>query len=78
MSSLDCSGYPLGLKGEEIPLMSRIINVVDSYDVMTSDRIYKKAIGQEDAIIELKQCSGTQFDPKIVTCLIDYIYESQA
>jgi diguanylate cyclase (GGDEF)-like protein/PAS domain S-box-containing protein len=74
----DGSGYPLGLKGEEIPLMSRIINVVDSYDVMTNDRIYKKAIGQEDAIMELKQCSGTQFDPKIVTCLIDYIHESQA
>jgi len=72
----DGSGYPLGLKGEEIPLMSRIINVVDSYDVMTNDRIYKKAIGKDDAIRELEQCSGKQFDPKIVKCFIDYIYEN--
>lgn len=73
----DGSGYPLGLKGEEIPLMARIINVVDSYDVMTNDRIYKKAIGTEDAIRELEQCSGTQFDPKIVKFFIEYLRERQ-
>ncbi|MDR3596423.1 HD domain-containing phosphohydrolase [Clostridium sp.] len=69
----DGTGYPLGLAKEEIPLMARIINVVDSYDVMTTDRIYKKAIDKEDAIKELKRCCGTQFDPKIVECFIDYI-----
>jgi len=73
----DGSGYPLGLKGAEIPLMARIINVVDSYDVMTNDRIYKNAIGVEDAIRELEQCSGTQFDPEIVKYFIDYICENQ-
>lgn len=72
----DGSGYPLGLKGEEIPLMARIINIVDSYDVMTNDRIYKKAIGKDEAIKELKRCSGTQFDPKIVEYFIDYIQDN--
>lgn len=69
----DGSGYPLGLNGKEIPLMSRIINIVDSYDVMTNDRIYKKAIGKTEAIKELKKCSGTQFDPEIVKYFIDYL-----
>lgn len=74
----DGNGYPLGLKGEEIPLMARIINVVDSYDVMTSDRIYKKAVTKEEARKELKKCSGTQFDPKIVEYFINYIDEQGA
>lgn len=69
----DGAGYPLGLSGEEIPLMARIINVADSYDVMTNDRVYKKAMTKEDAIKELKKCSGTQFDPKIVECFSDYL-----
>jgi diguanylate cyclase (GGDEF)-like protein len=69
----DGCGYPLGLKGEEIPLMARIINIVDSYDVMTTDRIYKRAMGKDEAIKELKKCSGTQFDPEIVECFIGYI-----
>lgn len=69
----DGNGYPLGLAGEEIPLMARIINVADSYDVMTNDRVYKKAICKEDAIKELKRCSGTQFDPQIVKCFTDYL-----
>jgi len=69
----DGCGYPLGLKGEEIPLMARIINIADSYDVMTTDRIYKKAMGKDEAIKELKKCSGTQFDPRIVECFIGYI-----
>lgn len=72
----DGKGYPLGLKGEEIPLISRIISIVDSYDVMTHDRIYKKAISKEDAIRELKVCSGTQFDPNIVKYFIEYLNES--
>lgn len=67
------SGYPKGLKGEEIPLLSRIINVVDSFDVMTHERIYKKAMDTQSAIEELKRCSGTQFDPLIVDIFIDYL-----
>ena len=62
----DGKGYPLGLKGEEIPLISRIISVVDAYDVMTNDRPYRKALKHESAMEELERCSGTQFDPVIV------------
>lgn len=69
----DGTGYPLGLAKEEIPLIARIINVVDSYDIMTTNKIYKKAVNKEEAIEELKRCSGTQFDPQIVNCFIDYI-----
>jgi diguanylate cyclase (GGDEF)-like protein len=60
------NGYPRGLKGEKIPLESRIINIVDAFDVMTHDRCYKKAISREEAIEELYRCSGTQFDPFLV------------
>jgi len=62
----DGTGYPRGQKGEEIPYLSRIINVVDSFDVMTHSRIYKEASDFSFAINELKSCSGTQFDPSIV------------
>jgi diguanylate cyclase (GGDEF)-like protein len=60
------NGYPRGLKGENIPLEARIINIVDAFDVMTHDRCYKKAVSREDAIEELYRCSGTQFDPLLV------------
>jgi diguanylate cyclase (GGDEF)-like protein/PAS domain S-box-containing protein len=69
----DGTGYPLGLAEKEIPLAARIINVVDSYDVMTNDRVYKKAMDKDEAIKELENCSGTQFDPKIVECFVEYI-----
>jgi len=49
------------------------VHIVDSYDVMTTDRIYKKAIGKYEALKELKKCAGTQFDPKMVECFVDYI-----
>lgn len=62
----DGSGYPLGIAGEEIPLMARIIAIADAYDVMTHDRVYRKAMNKEEAIKELKRCSGTQFDPELV------------
>lgn len=72
----DGKGYPIGLKGEEIPLLARIINVCDSYDVMTNTRVYnKKAKSKEDAIKELRRCSGTQFDPKIVDIFINILLE---
>ncbi|MFQ5901256.1 MAG: HD-GYP domain-containing protein, partial [Thermodesulfobacteriota bacterium] len=63
-------GYPDGLKGEAIPLLARILSVSDAYDSMTSDRPYRKAIGKERAIAELKRCSGTQFDPSVVDAFL--------
>jgi diguanylate cyclase (GGDEF)-like protein/PAS domain S-box-containing protein len=67
----DGKGYPQGLKGEEIPIICRIINIVDSFDVMTHDRIYKKAITYQEAEKELLRCSGTQFDPDLVKKIVD-------
>ncbi|MHB1377503.1 MAG: HD domain-containing phosphohydrolase [Candidatus Humimicrobiaceae bacterium] len=63
-------GYPQGLKGDDIPITSRIISIVDAYDVMANGRTYKKAITKKEAIKELKRCSGTQFDPKLVNIFI--------
>lgn len=73
----DGSGYPLGLKKDEIPLISRIINIADSYDVMTTDRPYKKAMSKEKAMCELKTCSGTQFDPNLVKYFIEFLEEEE-
>jgi diguanylate cyclase (GGDEF)-like protein len=69
----DGTGYPNGLKGESIPLISRIINVVDSFDAITNKRVYKDALSFDYAIEELKKCSGTQFDPRIVEKFIEII-----
>ena len=66
----DGTGYPNRLKGEEIPLIARIISAVDSHDVMVNDRPYHKAMPEEDAIAELKRCSGTQFDPDVVEAFV--------
>lgn len=63
----DGTGYPAGLKGDNIPLDARILSVADSYDSMTSSRPYReKATSPDEALEELKQCSGSQFDPNIV------------
>ncbi|MDF9407807.1 MAG: Cyclic di-GMP phosphodiesterase response regulator RpfG [Pelotomaculum sp. PtaB.Bin013] len=64
--SFDGKGYPLGLKGKNIPLECRILSIVDAYDAMTSDRPYRKAMMHKEAVDELKRCSGTQFDPLLV------------
>lgn len=58
-------GYPRGLRGEEISLQARIIAVADAFDAMTRDRTYGKALSEEEAINEIRRCSGTQFDPEI-------------
>ncbi|MEK7858948.1 MAG: HD domain-containing phosphohydrolase [Elusimicrobiota bacterium] len=63
-------GYPEALKGEEIPLGSRIVAVIDAWDAMTSDRPYRKALGREVAISELRKGAGTQFDPRVVEAFL--------
>lgn len=62
----DGSGYPEGLKGDEIPYLARVLHVIDAYGAMTADRAYRDAMTPEDAIAELRKHSGTQFDPAIV------------
>ncbi|HNY12778.1 MAG TPA: GAF domain-containing protein [Candidatus Wallbacteria bacterium] len=62
----DGTGYPDHLKGDDIPLGARILNLADSFDVMTTSRTYKTAMSFENAIVEVERCSGTQFDPKVV------------
>ena len=66
---MDGSGYPEGLRGDVIPLASRIIAVADAFDAMTSNRPYRAALSREDAISELHRCSGSQFDPQCVDAL---------
>jgi diguanylate cyclase (GGDEF)-like protein len=62
----DGNGYPLMLKGEEIPLACRILAIADSYDAMTSDRPYREALSHQEALVEILGCSGSQFDPHVV------------
>ena len=62
----DGTGYPDGLKGERIPMGARIISIADAYDTMTTRRPYRDVISQEEALEELRRCSGTQFDPILV------------
>ncbi len=69
----DGSGYPRGLKGTEIPLGARILAVVDAYSAMTEDRVYRKAMLPEEAVVELKRCAGTQFDPQIVEVFLQVL-----
>jgi len=67
----DGNGYPYGLKGEQIPLLSRILAVADAYDAMTEDRVYRKALTKEQALDEIKRNAGTQFDPLIAGKFIE-------
>lgn len=71
----DGKGYCMGLTKDEIPKVARIIGVADSYDAMASDRCYRKALPQDVIIDELKQCSGTQFDPEVVPHMLAMIEE---
>lgn len=73
----DGGGYPGGLVGEEIPLLSRIITVVDSHDVMVHDRPYHKAMSGEAAEEELRRCAGTQFDPNLVEVFLQVLREDK-
>ncbi|MGE5396785.1 MAG: diguanylate cyclase domain-containing protein [Chitinophagales bacterium] len=69
----DGNGYPAGLKGEEIPLECRILAIVDAYDAMTDQRPYRKPVTREEAITELKEKAGTQFDPQLVGLFISIL-----
>ncbi len=73
----DGTGYPNKLKGEDIPLLARIISTVDSHDVMVHDRPYHRAMPEEDAIKELRRCAGTQFDPNIIEVFTRLLEEEE-
>lgn len=73
----DGRGYPKGLAGEDIPLQSRIITIVDSYDAMVSERSYRGALPKEFAIGELKKGKGTQFDAKLVNIFIEEVIDKE-
>lgn len=66
----DGTGYPEGLKGEEIPLLSRIISIVDAYDVMIHQQSYSKALAKEEALADLRKKAGAQFDPELVKVFV--------
>jgi HD-GYP domain-containing protein (c-di-GMP phosphodiesterase class II) len=72
----DGSGYPTGLRGEKIPLFSRIIAVADAFEAMTSDRPYRKRKTVQEAVEELKKGAGKKFDPKIVKLFIENVIPS--
>lgn len=69
----DGLGYPGGLKSGEIPLFSRIIAVADAYDAMTTNRVYQKTKSREEAVQEIIENSGSQFDPKIVELFVERV-----
>ena len=71
----DGEGYPGGKREGEIPLLSQLIAVVDTYDVMTHARPYKEPASHEEALAELKRCAGTQFSPAIVELFLDIFRE---
>ena len=74
----DGTGYPRGLKGEQIPLGARIFSVADTLDAITSDRAYRKAQPLSAARQEIERCSGTQFDPQVVKIFLemnDHLWE---
>jgi len=65
------NGYPGGLRRDEIPLMSRIVSIADAFDAITSDRPYRKKKSAEEAVQEIRECSGTQFDPQVVEAFLN-------
>ncbi len=71
----DGSGYPSGVRGEEIPIEARIVAVVDAYDAITSERPYQEALAKQTAVLELKLNAGTQFDPRVVRAFMSVIGE---
>ena len=66
----DGTGYPDGLIQEDIPYLSRILTIADTFDALTTNRPYRKAVGSFQALKEINNCSGTQFDPNLVTMFL--------
>jgi putative nucleotidyltransferase with HDIG domain len=73
----DGQGYPAGLKGEEIPLLARILTVADAYEAMTADRPYRSGRDEEEAVQELHRCEGTHFDPRVIEAFIEALSEME-
>jgi len=73
----DGKGYPQGLKEKDIPRISRILNIVDAYDIMTHKTVYKNAVTHFDALVEIKRCSGQQFDPFYANVFIKFLNKSE-
>jgi putative nucleotidyltransferase with HDIG domain len=69
----DGTGYPEGLAGDAIPIGARVIFVADAFDAMTSNRLYRPALTHDAALAEVERCSGTQFDPEVVTAFLTVI-----
>ena len=70
-------GYPQGLKGDEIPLMAKVVAVADTFDAMTTDRPYQKAMKFEDALARIESFVGTRYDPAVVAALSEACKEGQ-
>jgi diguanylate cyclase (GGDEF)-like protein/PAS domain S-box-containing protein len=73
----DGSGYPMGIKGEEIPILSRISFLINSYEAMISDRPYRRKMTKKQAIEEIKRYSGKQFDPKIARLFVEILKKEE-
>lgn len=73
----DGSGYPEGLKGDQIPIIAAIISVVDAFDAMTTDRPYRRALSREEAVGEIQRMSGKQFNPQLVDAFVELYREGR-
>jgi HD-GYP domain-containing protein (c-di-GMP phosphodiesterase class II) len=76
--SFNGAGYPAGLEGEEIPIGSRIVSVIDAYDAMVSNRCYRRGLSHEEAVQRLLESGGTQFDPVVVRTFVEIGKEEAA
>lgn len=76
--SYEGKGYPAGLKESEIPIVSRIVCVIDAFDAMVSSRPYRKGLPFEEAVRRLVAASGTQFDPRVVHCFLSFAHDEMA